>query len=120
MVCPWQPMRSILPVAARRTARAYNSPSSKFRREISAVWVIALETASRLRRTSAGYGTERKFSVRMAGISTMATSIPSSEVPLMIPATRTGAHFPFLLQLLLQVGQQLQRLDGTQLIEVHA
>ena len=45
-----------------------------------------------------------------------ATSMPSSDVPLMIPATRDHLHLP--LQFLLQLREQLQRLDGPQLVQI--
>ena len=43
-----------------------------------------------------------------------ATSMPSTDVPLMSPATLIAP-----LQLFLQLAQQLQGLDGTQLVHVH-
>src|SRR5260370_23350452 len=45
--------------------------------------------------------------------STTATSIPSSDVPLISPTTRISA-----LQLALQLVQQLQRFDGTKLVHI--
>jgi hypothetical protein len=75
------------------TASAYNSPSTKLSREIAAVCVIVFETLSSAARTFCGYGmllnaTHSKMSLCVRrSTSTIATSMPSSEVPLMMPAT---------------------------------
>src|SRR5258708_30721399 len=70
---------------------------------MAAVVVVVLETARMALRRGAGYGTEMKPIVWRAGrrpaprISTMATSMPSSDVPLMMPATLIGGLTPFAI-----------------------
>src|SRR5690348_15405028 len=65
-------------------------------------------------RSSSGYGVVEWATVlmRFPARSTIATSIPSSEVPLMIPATRISVQLP------LQFFQHPKRFNRTHLIEI--
>ena len=69
-------------------------------------------------RTSFGVGRGMKrdrldLTLPRSEMSTMATSMPSSEVPLMMPGDSHDR-----LQLLLQLREQLQGLDGPQFVQV--
>src|SRR5262245_19514500 len=85
-----------------------------------AVCVIEFDTASSASRTSFGYGVVwnaiglTRTPPRFFATSMIATSIPSSDVPLMTPATRIVS----VLQFLLKVREQLQGLDGLQVVDI--
>ena len=83
---------------ASSTASANSSPSRKFNWLIFAVCVSAFETDSTARRTAEGYSIvwcasgRTRCSNPAPRISTMATSMPSTEVPLIKPATSMNVH----------------------------
>src|SRR5437763_2579960 len=56
---------------------------------MAAVVVVVFETARIAARVAAEYGVDRNATVRTGGYSMTATSIPSREVPLIIPAILT-------------------------------
>src|SRR5271165_2850926 len=95
------------------TASANSSPSRKLSRDnvgTSGTFRIAS-------RTSGGYGMVLVATTWMrSSMSTIATSMPSADVPLIRPATLMRRAVSRALQLLLQFVQQLQRFDGPQLI----
>src|SRR5208282_3814614 len=101
MVCPWEPISCTLRGAIRNflqassAARANNSPSRKLSRAMSPAGTGAPEAIrSSSRRTRGGYVKHAKPSSRAPSrggrpfTRTRATSIPSAEVPDIMPSTR--------------------------------